>query len=317
MNLEELAHNVAVAFLEKTAAATAVAPAAPAAPAPAVASQPSSDPRKEWVRRNLTHLLPAEEKAKIYAEDAKRFAPNTPARRKKPKTTKEKFIRNARSLGRGLRDAGKITLARTGESLVDLAAWLPELGDRLVFGNMLGVDNGRGLIGGKMARFHRYVDGKVDSMRHQAENAEYYDRSDATGIGRFNRFMRGSGADALGSFIGFGGLQGMASRGIGRIIGPTLGAGFSLHGTFDRNGRLRQLREREEAARMIGPHGRRYIDVTSTKANQEDAYTPEEYMRYHIPEDNLPASWSGRVHIPYSWLHTSGGAPIQFREYGT
>lgn len=311
MNLRKLAENVANSAIQSNLGA--VQPTAPVSAPPGKAYVASD----AWKRKNLTHALPAAEKQKIYAKTMSDLQAGMPKRMAQPKTPSDVLARDSKALARGLWSALKVTSMRTGESLVDLVTGIPAIGDRVVFGSMLGIDNGRGLIGGRLDRFHRYVDENVHDVRQAAEDAEWADGSDRTQVGKLNRFIRGAGADTVGSFLGFGGLGSLVARGRDRLIGTALGSGFALYGALDGEGGLRQLRDREEASRLIGPGARGFINPVSTKANQSSAYTPDEYRRYHIPESSLPSMWSERVNIPYSWLHDRGGAPLQFREYGT
>lgn len=221
---------------------------------------------------------------------------------------------NSASLARGLAASAGVLAARTGEGVFDMASFMPATADKLLFGSLAGVNDGQGFLGRKLGKLHRKVDRFVDKLRTTSSDYDYQNNV-LDKIRKLNTLTNGSAADATGSFLGFGGNAAFIR---GPVLHRLLGGGFGLMSAYNTlsEGKEKQLREREHSIRGISRKFRQYIDPTSTAHNQEMAPTLNEYKRYHLPYNGLPASGSGEIAIPYDWRH-SGNAPVQFRPYGT
>lgn len=212
------------------------------------------------------------------------------------------------SLGRGAASAAGVAGLRATEGGVNMATWFPELADSLIFGKMMGIDEGRGLIGRKLGKFHRSIDSKVHALRKWSD---MYDYEHDVGSG-FNRMLNGAVADTAGKFIGWGGLPGILKKNIPGMIGGAFGVADALAGSD------KELRNRENMIRKMHPRDWAWVDATSTATNQEKAPTLQEYRRYHTPYiPNLPTSTTGYVNVPRRWWFDASGAPIQTRNFGT
>ena len=229
------------------------------------------------------------------------------------------------STGRGLASAAGVAGIRGLQGGLQMATGIPEIIDSILFGRIMGFDEGRGLLGRRLGKMNRAFDSKVHSLRKWVDDYDYKYRLNSG----FNRFMNGALADSVGGFIGWGGLGGlMGSSLIGRHIGQNvankLGRGISLaSGTVGATipwfgGANKELRDRENMLRALQPFDRIGIDPTSTATNQAAAPTLEEYRRYHTPViPNMPTSATGYINVPRNWWFTSSGSPIQTREFGT
>lgn len=212
------------------------------------------------------------------------------------------------SLGRGVLSAAGAAGLRAGQGLFELGTWIPSAADKLLFGTLLGVDEGRGLTGRMLGNFHRGIDRKVHALRQWSDDYDYKHRIG----GGFNRFLNGAAADAIGGFVGWGGVGGLARNSL-------LGLGFGALGGYNAvtGGRQKELRDREAWLHSLHPRDRVHLDPTSTATNQADAPTLDEYRRYHMPAYTDQTSPTGYINIPYHWRHTAMGGPTQFREFGT
>ena len=248
----------------------------------------------------------AEEDRKLgYRPKTVRLKPNT--FREALSQTKQRAKDYMGSFGRGLASTAGITGLRAAQSGVGLTLWVPEMVDSALFGKLMGIDEGRGLLGRKLGKFNRAIDSRVHSLRNWSDR---YDYAHDVGSG-FNHFMNGTLADASGRFLGGGGVGGIFGKSIGRkLLGTTFGAlsaGMALGPGSDR-----ELRERENMIRGLHPRDWARVDATSTATNQA------EYRRYHTPYiPNLPTSTSGYINVPSRWWFTPGGEPIQTRDFGT
>lgn len=225
------------------------------------------------------------------------------------------------STGRGLASALGVTGVRALQGGTQVITGIPGLADKLIFGSLMGIDEGRGLLGRRLGKMNRAFDSKVHSLRKWVDDYDYKYRLN----NKLNRLLNGAVADTAGSFIGWGGLTGAlglkalngtvpskTSRLLG-LGGGTFGAVTSLLGGPDK-----ELRDREAMIRKLRPRARIYVDPTSTPTNQANAPTLEEYRRYHTPQiPDLPTSVTGYINVPRNWWYTSSGAPIQTRDFGT
>jgi hypothetical protein len=212
------------------------------------------------------------------------------------------------SLGRGVLSAAGVTGLRAGQGLAELGLWIPSMADKLLFGTLMGIDEGRGMTGRMLGNFHRGIDRKVHALRKWSDDYDYRNRIG----GRFNRFLNGAAADAVGGFMGWGGVGGLTRRSL-------LGLGFGALGGYNAvtGGREKELRDREAWLHGLHPRDRVSIDATSTATNQADAPTLDEYRRYHMPAYTEQTSPTGYINVPYHWRTTAMGGPTQFREFGT
>jgi len=212
------------------------------------------------------------------------------------------------SLGRGIGSAAAVAGLRAGHGAIDLATWLPSLADDILFGKLMGIDEGHGLTGRLRGKLGRNVDRAVHAVRKWSDDYDYANRVG----GGFNRFLNGTVADVVGGVAGWGGIGSLLKRQwLGTAFAGLGGAGALW------DGREKQLRSREEWLRSLNPRDRLGIDPTSTATNQMSAPTVNEYRRYHMPMLAGQTSPTGYIRIPYNWRHTMMNAPVQFREFGT
>jgi hypothetical protein len=220
----------------------------------------------------------------------------------------DRIKRHIQSFLRGVVSANGVAALRGGQTVVNMAGWLPRMADELVFGRLMGVGGGKGLTGRLSGKFNRYMDEKVHGMRQWSSD---FDERYRIG-GGLNRFMNGAAADVVGGFAGLGGLAGLIRRSPATILTAGGFGGLSAY-----VGGAKELRDRERWLRSLDPLDRVGIDATSTPTNQEDAPTLEEYRRYHMPSGPLPTSGTGFIRIPRSWGRLPNGRPVQFRDFGT
>lgn len=230
------------------------------------------------------------------------------------KDIKNRFSLHAKSLGRATAAALGVTALRGANTAFNFATYIPAAADKLIFGKMLGVGNGQGLMGRNLANLDRYVDSKVNKLRRWSSDYDYKHRIN----GSFNRFLTGTAADVVGNFGGAGGVGAiLGARGaLGKALGLTFGGAHGLMALSD--GRERQLREREAEIRRLHPKFWDSMDATSTIYHQQAAPTHDEIRRYYTPSIlNLPTSATGRIKIPKNWAYTEDGTRTQFRPFGT
>lgn len=266
------------------------------------AQAPSSDPKA------AREAYWAEQDKKNGIEEPEKYVPPSNFREQLAYSGR-RLGKNLMSLGRGAASAAGAMGIRALQGGAKMYAWMPLLADEFIFGKALGVDEGRGLFGRYVGQLDRMADRGVHGLRRWSNDYDYKNRIN----GRFNRFMNGTAADTLGSFAGWGGLKALANKSL-------VSAGFAAWGASDalgREGQAGQLRAREAMMRRMHPRDRVYMDATSTAYNQEHAPTMDEYHMYHLPDPStLPATYAGRMNIPYNWRH-AGSAPTQFRDFGT
>lgn len=263
------------------------------------------------------------EKAEVKAqEDAEERKRNIPKRREFTPTGdrwqdfKTRVGQQAKSLGIGAANTLGITGIRAAQGGLELALWLPKLGDKLIFGS-LGVNNGRGFLGEPLAWVNRYADKAVHKLRSKSQIYDYENDLSNTWVSKLNRAAQGGFADAAGSFIGYGGLGALTLKGLLRDPHakikklPLLFGGFGVAGALT-DGAHKQLRENEYSLWKRSPATWRTYDPTGTRTNiSEGAYTPEEYQKYYLPA--APTAYSGRYYHPWAWTHSGLGTPVQFR----
>lgn len=221
-----------------------------------------------------------------------------------------RLLTHAKSTGRGMASALGVAGMRAAQGAVDIATWIPRLADNLVFGKLMGIDEGRGLVGRQFGKFDRFVDSKVHKVRKWSDDYDYANRVG----GGFNRFLNGTLADTAGTFIGMGGIGALARK---KLLGLAMAGGFSTMESLG-DGKLKQLRDREAWLHTLRPSSRAMFDPTSTAWNQENAPTIAEYRRYNMPSPgSIPVSSRGYYRVPTAWRRTAFGGPTQFREYGT
>ena len=262
----------------------------------------------------------ATEATKKYYDKLYANAPKKKYVYKRPESFKEtlqqKWDRlgvNLKSFGRGLASAAGVAGVRAADSLAGFVGWPGTIVDQMVLGGLLGIDHGRGLTGRYFNKLHRKADQVVHNIRNWSDK---YDQENGVD-GGVNRFMNGVAADAIGSFVGYGGLGGLMAKGLG---GKLLSTGFGGLGAYDAvtgklEGRQKQLRDNESSIRRLPLQYRVYMDSTSTPWNRENAPTKHEYQQHNLPTYNLPTSHSGTIRIPYSAGHMSNGMPTIFRQY--
>lgn len=273
------------------------------------------------------HEMTDEEKARAAAyaaERAKARDAATPKRipYKVPQSIREELSQAGTnlkhrliSLGKGATSAAKTMGMRALNTAANYALWLPSIADQYIFGKLIGVDNGKGLLGRGMANFDRWTDKKISKWRRESSDYDYIHRIG----GGFNRFLTGTAADFAGSTLGGLGIGGLvnlrkAKSWLGKAFPIGLAGVAGAETLMD--GRAKQLREREAFIRSLHPSLWDKADPTSTVYHQQAAPTKEEYHRYNIPAE-LPATISGKIRIPTHWSRTEDGTPTIFRPYGT
>lgn len=231
----------------------------------------------------------------------------------------KQFGRNAvnriKSTGIGIGTALGVGATRALGSAVDLGLWIPQMVDKFVFGKMLGVDKGQGILGRAKGKFDRFLDRQVGKMRAYSRDFDYQHNID----GKFNRFLNGRLADTAGTIIGGAGLGGLASIAKATGARKILPIGFAALGGmegYSADSRYGQQRAKEEQIRKMPTSLWRYQDPTSTAYHQENSPTDAEFRRYHTP-NNLPTTSTGRIYVPQHWMRRPDSSLVNFRPYGT
>lgn len=227
----------------------------------------------------------------------------------------KRALKHLASLGVGTGTAVASTALRGADSFLDLLGWPIRLADDLVLGKLMGIDEGNGLLGRLSAKRRRKIDNLIHSVRDVSARYDHENAIDS----KFNRFLNGPAADALGTFIGWGGVGGIVAGGlrnrltarlgqkavdsVGRTLsigGAALGAGSTLmdEGILS-SGREKQLRDREAAMRSIPWAVRQYMDPTATRYHIEHSPTKDEYRLYNMPyAPKGMVSPTGELRIP-------------------
>lgn len=271
-----------------------------------------------------------EEKAKSKAisdKFKKQLDDNTPKRKGEEKGFAGRVRQQLGGLGRGALSTLGVTGIRAGQNLFELATWIPSLGDKLIFGS-LGVNNGRGFLGEPLAWLNRYADKGVHKLRNWSHNYDYENGLTSNWVGKLNRAANGGFADAIGAFIGWGGVGGAAKNvlknGTKKLLADQgkktisksslLFGGLGATSSLFSDGRDKQLREAERKLWTRDPSTWNTYDPTGTRYNiEEGAYTPEEYAKYYLPTPK--ASYAGKFWYPYTWTHKGLGTPKQVRPF--
>lgn len=217
--------------------------------------------------------------------------------------------RNIGSILRGAASATTIAGIRGTQAAVNYAAWAPLLVDSYLFGKLIGVDEGRGVLGRLKGGIDRDIDRAVHKLRRTV--SRYDEKRNNELIGAWNKFLTGGTADAVGNIAGFGGLQSIGKKGLAAWFDRAVAAGSGIS-TFTPLERSYQLRLREKIFDRLSEGNKGYYDPISTRANIENAPTLDEYKKYHLPTTDLPTSETGKIEIPYHWSHDAYENPLWF-----
>lgn len=257
-------------------------------------------------------IAAAGRKAYWAAEDKKNGVVE-PEKYVQPTTLKGHLAYGARRLGKNISSLGRAGMAATWNTLnrgvqgaIDFGMWVPLLADEYVNGKLLGIDEGRGVLGRVKGDLDRAFDRNVHAARQWSSDYDYRNRIN----GGFNRFLTGKGSDMAGAFLGWGGYKkGLITKAF---------AGLGALSAAGEDGQAGQLRARERWLDQLHPALRAQMDPLSTAYNQEHAPTLAEYRRYHMPSmADMPTSYAGYTNIPWNWSHQWSNRPVQFRDFGT
>lgn len=269
-----------------------------------------------------------EEKARA-ADYTRRIQESTPTR---TTASPDSWWNQAKGVTYSTLANGGIGLIRAAKAGTDLVACLPRMADAYFNGQVLNIDQGRGLFGRASAWLDRKADQAVTWLAKKPVVYNYEHNLDNTWVADYNRNLR-TGADVVGSLVGYLNPKALLNpkkavtsivnskpswKGAGRFIKKnwlnTLMTGNYAKGELlNPNGAQAQLRANEDYMRTLPVSRWRTYDTTSTEANiMGGAATPEEYRRYLMPQYTPPTP-TGQYTWEYGQPYPNGrpipGAP--------